>query len=143
MITVFALVAGIAACACLLFTGYCHYKGIQTNFRFYGIITIFMILRAVSVCRNWNTETQVIVYFFPLLASVFLVLCTYYHTVLVFKKGNSRKFVFTNQAALFCCWLAAPADPVFYLTMCVYLGFDLCALQVRKKHVPHFLKEKE
>lgn len=143
LITSLALVAGVAACACLIFTGYCRYKGIQPNFRLYGIITIFMLLRTVSVCRSWNQETQMITYFFPLLASLFLVLCTYHHTVLACKKGSSRMFVFTNQAALFFCWLAAPADPVFYLTMCVYLGFDLCALQVGKKHVPHFLKEKE
>ncbi len=143
LIAVFALAAGIAACVSLLFTGYCRIKGAQPNFRFYGIITVFMILRAVNVCRSWNIKTQLITYFFPLLASLFLVLCTYYHTVLAYKKGDSRKFVFTNQAALFFCWLAAPADPVFYFAMCIYLGLDLPALQGGKRYAPRFLKEND
>lgn len=142
LITSLTLVAGIAACACLLFTGYCRSKGAQPNFRLYAVIAVYMMLRAACVCRLWSRETQMVAYFFPLLASVFLVLCTYQHTVLACKKGSSRRFVLTNQIALFFCWLSVPTDPVFYLTMCAYLGFDLCALQAAKKHTPHFLKEK-
>ena len=72
----------------------------------YGILTVVFMLNTIAQCQAWGAEPQLQEYFFPLLASVFLILSGYQKTALAAKQGNPRKLALFSQCALFFCCLS-------------------------------------
>lgn len=69
-----------------------------------AIITVVLMLNTVAQCQVWGSEPQLQEYFFPLLASVFLILSAYEKTKFAAKRGNANTLAFFSQCALyFCC----------------------------------------
>ncbi len=134
IITVVTLVFGLIAAAALLILGYCRWKGKHPSFWLQAALTVYFMLHLVSQYRLWSSESQLQVYFFPLLASVFLMLTTYHGAVLDAEKNGSRRwYVFCNQAALFfCCLSLQKASWPFYLAMAIWMGTGLCSLKTPK-----------
>lgn len=134
VITIVTLVLGLVASAALLILGYCRWKGNHPSFWLQAAITVYFMLHLVSQYRLWSSESQLQVYFFPLLASVFLMLTTYHGAVLdAEKKGSRRWYVFCNQAALFFCCLSLQGSTwPFYLVMAIWLVTGLCSVSVRE-----------
>ena len=127
-------VIGIAAAACLVFIGYCRFKGRHPSFLFHCVITVYFMLHLVSHCRVWGAQPQLQLSFFPFLGSIFLLLSTYQRAVLDAGKGQRQWYVLWNQAAVFCCLLAAAgSDKLFYLAMAAWQLTNLCALQTRRQ----------
>ena len=135
-ITIATLVLGVIASAALLILGYCRWKGKRPSFWLQAAVTVYFMLHLVSQYRLWSSEPQVLVYLFPLLASVFLMLTTYQGAVLdAEKKGSRRGYVFANQAALFFCLLSLQSSSwPFYLAMAVWLATGLCSLKPKTTH---------
>lgn len=134
IITVITLVLGAVAAAALVVLGICRWKGKRPSFGLRAVVTVYFMLHLVSQYRLWSAESQLQVYFFPLMASVFLMLTAYHGAVLDAEKNGSRRFyVFTSQAALFFCFLSLHGTSwPFYLTMGLWLAFDLCSLKPYK-----------
>jgi len=131
---------GLIAVGCLGFTGIFRLKGLRPSFLLYGAVTVFLMLYTVCQCRHWNSEPQVAVFFFPLLASVLLMLTGYYHTVLALQKGSRRWFAFCSQAALFFCLLSLnDRNWPFYLGMALWLLLDRCSLRTA---APRYLRKR-
>lgn len=115
----------VIAALALLVIAYCRIKGAHPNYLLRCAVTVCLMLRTVVCCRGWGTEPQLPLYFFPLLASVFLLLATYYHTELDADTGNYRRYCFFNQAALFCCCLCLPGEEsLFYLAAALWMIGD-------------------
>lgn len=133
-ITIAVLVLGLVAAAALLILGFCRWKGKHPSFWLQAAITVYFMLHLISQYRLWSSESQIQVYFFPLLASVFLMLTAYHGAVLdADKKSGRRAYVFCNQAALFfCCMSLQGASWPFYLAMAAWLGTGLCSLTAAK-----------
>ena len=141
LITVLSLILGILGAVCLLYMGYCRFKGLHPSYLFPAAVTAYLMLHAVSQVRTWGSETQLAVYFFPLLASIFLMLTAYYQTVLAVKKGSRRWFVFCSQAALFFCCLSFNSDnKLFYIGMALWTLADICALYTKP---PRYIRQPE
>ena len=138
-ITVITLIVGVVAAAALVLLGICRWKGKRPSFWLRAVVTVYFMLHLVSQYRLWSAESQLQVYFFPLMASVFLMLTAYHGAVLDSEKNSSRRFyVFTSQAALFFCFLSLQGTSwPFYLTMGLWLACDLCSLK------PYTAPEKE
>lgn len=130
---VLLLILGLLAAAALAGTALCRLKGLRTNFLLTCFVTLYMLLHTVALCRSWGRVSQIERYFFPLLASVFLLLTCYQHSLLSLQQGSRRQFVFYSQAALFFCLLSATEHAVFYLCAAGWLALDLCSLRLRPK----------
>lgn len=130
-ITIITLVVGVLAVAALVVVGLCRFRGKRPAYWLHSALTIYCMLHLVSQYRLWSGQPQLQIYFFPLMASVFLMLTAYHHTVLdAEKKGSRRFFVFCNQAALFFCLLSLQGNSwPFYLAMTLWLATNLCSLQ--------------
>lgn len=129
-ITALCLGLGILAAVCLVAVGICRFRQRRPGWYLHSVVTIYLMLHLVSQYRLWSSEPQLQVYFFPLLASVFLMLTAYYSAVLDARKSGRRWFVFCNQSALFCCCLSLWSDNrLFYASMVLWLSTGLCSLE--------------
>ena len=120
---------GALATASLIVISVCRFRGRRPACYFHSAVTVYLMLHLVSQYRLWSAEPQLMVYFFPLLASVFLMLTAYHSAVLDACKGSRRWFVLCNQGALFCCCLSAWSESwLFYLAMGFWMYTGLCDL---------------
>lgn len=71
-----------------------------------AVITIVLMLNTVAQCQVWGAEPQLQEYFFPLLASIFLILSAYEKTKFDAKKGKAVTLAFFSQCALFFCCIS-------------------------------------
>ena len=133
-VTIITLVLGLVASAALLILGFCRLKGKHPSFWLQAAVTVYFMLHLISQYRLWSAESQLTVYFFPLLASVFLMLTAYHGAVLdADKTANRRGYAFFNQAALFfCCMSLQGASWPFYLAMAAWVGTNLCSMKAPK-----------
>jgi hypothetical protein len=92
-----------------------------------------MLLRVMFEYRAWSTQPELMQFFFPLLASVLMVLAMYHRTAFCVKLGSRSQFLFFSQFGAFCCLLALPAVPApFYAGMAIWALTDRCSLKIVK-----------
>lgn len=141
LLALIALVLGIAAGVCLVLLGLCRKKGNRPHFLLRTALTGYLMLQLVLRYRFWSSEPQLHLYFFPLLASVFLMLAAYHNTILDAQKSSRRWFVFCNQAAVFFCFMSLPGENwLFYLTVGIYCVTNLCSVNYQP-YAPKYSKE--
>lgn len=132
----FSVVVGLFAivCAvCLVVLGIYRKQGKQPGYLLHACLTVFLMIQLISEYRYWSPEPQLLLYFFPLLATVFLMLTAYQATCLDAGRGSRRWYVFANLAAVFFCCVSLPGDHwIFYLSMVLWAGTNLCSLQAFK-----------
>lgn len=71
-----------------------------------AIVTMALMLATVAQCQVWGSVPQLQAFFFPLLASVFLILSAYHATTVAAGQGKPKLLVFFSQGALFLCCLS-------------------------------------
>ena len=98
-------VFAVLSAAALIVVAYCRYKGLRPSCLIHGIPVVYLILRIMACCRAWGTEPQLQLYFFHLLACLFLLLACYYRSELDVQSKDCRRYIFFSQLALFCCFL--------------------------------------
>ncbi len=132
----FSWIIGVLAllCAvCLVLLGLCRKQGKQPSYLLQACLTVYLMAQLVSEYRYWSPEPQLLLYFFPLLAMVFLMLTAYQATCLDAGKGSRRWYAFCNQAAVFFCCISLLSDHwLFYLAMGLWAATNLCSLQTFK-----------
>ena len=106
MVTNVSLILGVLAAICLVLIAICRFNGRRPFFGLHCIVTLFMMVHLVSQYRLFSSEPQLQVYFFPLLASIFLILSAYHKTIFAAKHTNTRLLAFFSQGALFFCCLS-------------------------------------
>lgn len=65
---------GILAAAALGYIAVCRAKKFHADAMLHCIVTVYLILRTMTNCSGWSAEPQFQLYFFPLLACVFLMI---------------------------------------------------------------------
>lgn len=125
ILQILAFGSGILAAAALGYIAVCRARKFHADAMLHCIITLHLILRTMTSCSSWSAEPQFQLYFFPLLACVFLMITSYYRAALALGVEHSKKYVFFSQAALFCCLLCCRGeDWMFYLSGALWLTFD-------------------
>ncbi len=125
-------ILAVIGAGALLLGAYCRFRGSRPNCLFYGLFAVYLILYTLARCRDWGRETQLQMYFFPLLTLLFLLMACYYRAELATRLGNCRRYVFFAQAALFCCCVSLRGeDWLFYLSGAVWMAADFCSLSFR------------
>jgi cytochrome bd-type quinol oxidase subunit 2 len=111
-----------------------HFCRRRVHFLLPAVVTVALMLNAVAQCQVWGAVPQLQIYFFPLLASIFLILCTYQKTALTAKQGNPRLLAFFSQASLFFCCVSlnAPQLPL-HLGMMFWAALQLYPCVYQKK----------
>lgn len=124
------ILLGILSAAALTAVGFCRLKGLRPNPIFHSVVTLYLVLHLVYQYRHWNSETQVSLYFFRLMASVFLMLSAYHLATFDAGVKNPKKCLFFRYTALFfCCVAIEEESPVFYLAMALWCLLDICNFQ--------------
>lgn len=127
-----ALVLGLLAAFSLVLIGLLRLKGNRPSVYLYVVLVLYLVVHVLIQVRIWSKETQQTVIFFPLLASLSLMVYTYFHAQLTVRQEGLRPLVFFQQAALLLCCLSLNCQGyLFYLGMALWLGCDL--LPIPKK----------
>lgn len=133
-LTLFSLIAGLAAAASLVYLAFSRQKKQQPSMLFHCIFTFHLTLHVLAQYPVWSTQVQLQNYFFTLMASVFTLLAAYHRTAIDARSGNRRWYVFTNQAALFFCILCVRGESwLFYLSIAIWNGTNYCSLRTGKR----------
>jgi len=101
-----------------------------------AIVTVVLMLDAVTQCQVWGSVPQLQLYFFPLLASVFLILTAYYKTTFAARRPKPRQLAFCSQCALYFCFLSLNSSQwMLYLGMLFWAAFQIYPCTLMKKKV--------
>lgn len=101
-----ATIASFLGALVMLLMAFLKFRGKRLPFWLPACLTVVLMLDTVAQCQIWGAEPQLQSYFFPLLASIFLILTAYNKTTLVAKQGNPNLLAFFSQGALFFCCLS-------------------------------------
>lgn len=135
-------ILGILSAVSLIFVAKCRWKGQHPNTLFHIIVCFWLVLRLLSLYRQWSADPQVQDYCYPLLAMVCLMLSTYQRATFDANFGKRKLYTLFNLAGVyFCCLsLAGPEDILFYLGAGCWLFTDQCSLNPMPKE---FLEKKK
>ena len=118
-------VLGVLSTCALLVLAYCRLKGLRPHNLFFCTVSFYLIFHTLTCCRQWGAESQFQLFFFQLLASLFLLLTCYYRAELAAYAKYPRQYTFFSQSALFCCCLCIPGENgIFYLLAAIWMAAD-------------------
>lgn len=133
VLTILSALVAVGAAVCLVRIGMFRQKGTHPSYLLHTVVTVYLMLLLVCQYRHWSPEPQFLLYFFPLLCSIFLTLTAYQATCLDARKGSRRWYTFCNQAALYFCFVGLVSEYwVFYLAMGLWTGTNLCSMRVSR-----------
>lgn len=113
-----AMVGGFLGGIVMLCMAALLFMGKKPVFWMHAVLTVVLMLDTVAQCQVWGAEPQLQAYFFPLLASIFLILTGYQATSLAAGQGKIKLLAFFSQCALFfCCVSLNTAQWPLYLGM--------------------------
>lgn len=121
-----ATLAGIVGGLALLAMAVLKYFRKRAGYGFPAIVTVCLMLDTVAQCQVWGAASQLQEYFFPLMASVFLILTAYHATFLAAGQGKPQQLAFFSQGALFfCCTCLNTIHWMLYLGMLFWAAAQL------------------
>lgn len=131
------VVLAFLSVACLIYTGYCRFRGQRPFFLAQGLITVFYAVYMVCQYRIWSANPQIPDYLFHVFACVFLCLTGYYLTAFSVKSGSRRGLLFCGLMAGFLCFLSlvGEGDSRFYVGGCIWALGNLCIIDPPKRRV--------
>ena len=132
-----SVILGCVAGLALIAAGTNQLSGKRSGYWLHCLVLVYFLVHLIARYRLWSMEPAVQVFFFPLLASVFLTLTVFQRACLDADYGDRRMYVFTNQMALFCCLASVTVGhPVFCISMMIWCLTGLCDLHVPKMKLP-------
>lgn len=132
--SVITLLLAFMVAVCFGFLGIARQKGKRPHYLLHAGIALFLMFHLICQYQVWSPEPQLHLYFFQLLASVFLLLTAYQAVCLDIHKGDRRWYALCNQASLFFCLLSlTDSNPIFYLGMGAWAATNLCSLHISRR----------
>lgn len=132
--------SGIAALACLtggmilLAMAVLKLFHKKIPFLFPAALTIVLMLDTVAQCQVWGSASQLQEYFFPLMASVFLILSAYHITLRAAGTGKPEQLIFFSQSTLFFCCTCLNTDRwFFYLGLLFWVAAPIYSCVTKEK----------
>lgn len=126
LINKLAGIMGMVSCLCASVFVFGAAKNKKVHPLFFCPCVVFFMLHAVCRYQQWSGEPELLRYLFPLLASLGLMLTTYYRAAAE-EAGNAGKaYLLFSRGALFCCLAAIPGTPfaATYGAMALYILLD-------------------
>lgn len=140
--TAIGILTGLAATACFVLIGNPQLNKLVPRRFSLAAITGYLALYLLQQYRHWNTEPQILHYFFPMLALVFLMIATYYKTAADTEKVNLRALTFFHCGGIFfSCVGMASNQWIFFLGMTAWLITWDCNYTAKRETLPMILPE--
>lgn len=99
-------------------------------------VTVVLMLNAVAQCQIWGSLPQIQEYFFPLMASILLILTTYERTLFSARKPRPKVLAFYSQVAAFFCIVSLNSPQwLLYLGMAIWAAVQIYPCTAIKKKV--------
>lgn len=140
-------IIGLVCAVTLGFLAYCRFTGAHPSFYFHALVSIYLLLRLISLYRQWSSDPQLQDYAFQLLATVFLMLASYHRITFDANIGSRRHYAFFALGAVFFCCTALPHcdNAVFFIAGAVWMFTNLCSLlpMPRVKRTPGISSREE
>lgn len=123
-------VMGLVTALMLVLSGYARRRGNTASMMSHIVISIYLVIRLITLYRAWNSDPQILDYCFPLLAISFLMLATYHRASFDVNSGKRRPYAFCSLAAIFFSYLSliGSENILFFMSVAVWLTTDLCSL---------------
>lgn len=113
--------ASLLGSAAMFAAAFLHILRKKVPYYLNAVLTVALMLDTVAQGQVWGSVPQLQAYFFPLLASVFLILSAYQVTALSAGQGKPNLLTFFSQSALFlCCLCLNTAQWPLYLGMLIW-----------------------
>ncbi len=127
---------GIFAALSLIGLGVCRLLGKGKTWLPLAVMNAYFVLHLIVQYRQWSAEPQLLVYCFPLLASVCLMLCCYHRAALPVLGNGARRYAFLKSAAIVLCCCAVPGNGIFYSSMILWIASDwfVCVTKTEETH---------
>lgn len=103
---------------------------------FYGAASVFLLFHTLTQHRALGLTTQPARHFFPIIASVFLTLATFYRAYLTVGDKSLRAFLFFRYGAIFFSLGAIAHDPLFYAPFALSLLLSPLPVKKREMQLP-------
>ena len=116
-------IAGILTAIALVYDGLCRAGVIFKKINVHSIVAVYVTLFLVAQYTGWNSQPQLQKYFFQLLASIFLMMTTYFRACLSAGRDHRRTYAFFHCGALLLsCTALQDQNWLFYLSLLIWLG---------------------
>lgn len=124
------IILGLLSAAALGFLSYCRLKGKHPTVIFHALICVYLMVHLVCQYRLWSADPQIQNYAFSLLSSVCIMLSNFYSATFDANEGRRRPHAFFHLASVYFCIVSLPycEDPLFYLSMALWMFTDICNL---------------
>lgn len=105
-----------AAIPCLMYVGYCRFRGQPAHVLANSLICLFFAFFMVGKTQIWSAQPQIEKYLFPMFACVTLALGGYYRAAFDAKMSKRKPLLFFSLMAMHFCIsaLAGSTEPWFY-----------------------------
>lgn len=127
---------GLLAALSLCWLGLCRLKGNAGTLLPQVLLNVYFAVHLIVQYRQWSGEPQILLYCFPLLASVCLMLQCYHRAMASVMGTDLKRYSFLKNAALILCCCACPENWIFYGSMVLWTASDWCVPYVKKEN-PH------
>lgn len=130
---------GLIAAVCLLLTGVARIQGRQPNFLLHGAVSVFWLVHLIYHYRGWSVEPQLQNYLFSLLASVGLLMFSYYQTAFDVNSGKRRNMMAVGLGGAYfgIVALSGCETPLLYGGCAIWALTNLCSPEpVRRRPNP-------
>ena len=132
MATVVSLLGGIV----MFLTAYLYKANKRFSYLLPTAVTVALMLDAVAQCQVWGSLPQFQEYFFPLMASIFLILTAYERTLFCARKPRPKTLAFYSQSAVFFCIVSLNSQQwLLYLGMLFWAAAQIYPCTASKKKV--------
>ncbi len=130
-------IAALPTAAVMLVIAYFRFRGLRPHVALGTVVCLFFTLMLYCRYRQWNSEAQLNIYFYAMMAAICSMLACYHRTALDGNMGSIRAFLGLSLAALFFCCLAIPGsgDAPVYLGFALYFAGELTAIRLPRHSV--------
>lgn len=132
-------VLGLLCGPCLVVAGYRRLQGKRPHFLLHGAVSVFWLLHLICHYQGWSVNPQLQDYLYPLLASVALLMFSYYQTAFAVGSGKRRTLLAVGLAGAYfgIVSLSGSDTPLLYGSCAVWALTNLCSLTpVRRRAKP-------
>lgn len=130
---------GLLSALCLGLTAYCRLQGKRPHFLLHGAVSVFWLTHMICHYQRWSVNPQLQDYLYPLLASVALLMFSYYQTAFDVGSGKRRTLLAVGLAGAYfgIVSLSGSDTPLLYGGFAIWALTNLCSLTpVRRRPNP-------
>lgn len=121
-------VVGLLAAAAMVLGGWCRYKGKKPHFLVFALPCAYFGVRLFCMGHAWGDEPELCRFLIAFFATAACMLASYQLWAFSVDLGKRTSGLLWSLMAVYLCLVSVPGDgdAVFYLTMALWLFWNLC-----------------